>query len=428
MDGERSSGLIGAAGPQGAGTSATAPVGTGPGEAEARPAGAPGEAEARPAGAEGQPGVTVGSRRGRLRPTWIPTTALVVYLVCRALTVAVVAVANRFTHNSLLYDLDIWDGEWFLRVVRHGYPAHLPVSGGHVAANPIAFFPAFPLLVRAVSSVGLDPGAVAVVVSGVTGLTAVIAVGLLARRLAGDAAGERAALLFALCPGAFAFSLAYAEGLFLTVVALGLVALCDRRWLAAGLLGAVATATTPVGLAFVAACGAAAAADVLRRRRPGALVAPLLAPVGFVAYMAYLWAHTGTLAAWRLTERGGWKSYPSLRYPVRIVWTFVSDPLQPTLTGHILFFGTVAAVVGCVLMVKERQPLCVLTYGFCAAGLAAISQPVGLRPRFLLLAFPMVVALGTRYTGTTHRVLVAASAVLLAAATVLELASRAVFP
>ena len=39
--------------------------------------------------------------------------------------------------------------------------------------------------------------------------------------------------------------------------------------------------------------------------------------------------HTGQLTAWRLTERGGWKSYPSLAYPFRIVWTFVSGSAVP---------------------------------------------------------------------------------------------------
>ncbi len=41
-------------------------------------------------------------------------------------------------------------------------------------------------------------------------------------------------------------------------------------------------------------------------------------------------------------------------------------------------------------MLREHQPPPVFLYGLCAAGSAAISQPVGLRPRFLMLAFPMV--------------------------------------
>jgi len=359
---------------------------------------------------------------------WFPRTALIVYATCRIATVAFVAVANRFTHNSLLYDLDIWDGAWFLRIVHHGYPADLPMVHGHVAANTIAFFPLFPLIVRGAASTGLSAGVLALVLSAVTGATAVYGVGLLARRLGGDAAGRRSALLFAVFPGAFVFSLAYSEGIVITCVSLGLLALLDRRWWLAGALGALATASSPVALAFVVSCAWCAGRAVVRERRYAALVAPLLAASGFVAYMAYTVLHTGRIDAWRLTERGGWKSYPSLEYPFRILGTFLRDPRAPTLTGQILFFGTLAAAVGIVLMVREHQPAPVLLYGICAVGAAAISQPVGLRPRFLLLAFPMVIALGTRYEGRAHRWLVGLSAVLLLGFSVLELASRAVFP
>ena len=77
---------------------------------------------------------------------WIPSTALVAYLACRVATVIAVAVADLFTHNSVVFDLTRWDGAWFLRAVHQGYPSHLPMSHGHVAANPIAFFPLFPLV------------------------------------------------------------------------------------------------------------------------------------------------------------------------------------------------------------------------------------------------------------------------------------------
>jgi hypothetical protein len=362
------------------------------------------------------------------RTRWFPVTALVVYFACRIVTVVAVALVNLSTHNSVLYDLTIWDGTWFLRAVRHGYPAHLPMAHGHVVQNPIAFFPMFPLVVRALHVTGLDLGVAALVVSGVTGATAVLAVGYLARRMAGDDAGRRAALLFAVFPGTFVFSFAYSEGIVVTCVGFGLIALLDRRWWLAGLLGAVATAASPVALAFVVSCAWCGIRAAWRDRRPWPLVAPVLAPVGFVAYMAYLWRHTGRLMAWRLTERGGWHSYPSLEYPFRIVWTFLRDPLAPTLTGQILFAGTVVAVIGVVLMVKEHQPAPVFLYGICAIGSAAISQPVGLRPRFLMLAFPMVIAAGTRYQGRTYRILVIVSAVLLVLVAALETGSAAVFP
>jgi len=359
---------------------------------------------------------------------WYPRTALIVYAAIRVGTLVVVAVSNLFTHRSILHDLETWDGKWFLLAIEHGYPSHLPMIHGHVAANPIAFFPLFPLLVRAIDLTGLPAGWSALLLSAVTGATALLGVGLLARRLAGDRAGQRAALLFAVFPGSFVFSLPYSEGLVITYVSFGLLALLDRRWWLAGVLGAIATAGSPVALAFVVSCLWCAGRAVVKERNYAALVAPLLAPIGFVAYMTYLALHTGTLNSWRLTERGGWKSYPSLKYPFEVIWAFVHNPISPTQTGQVLFFGTVAAAIGVVLMVKERQPAAVLLYGICALGSAAISQPVGLRPRFLLLAFPVIVALGTRYEGRSHRWLVAVSAVLLLGFSLLEIAQTRVFP
>ena len=372
----------------------------------------------------GELGSTTPPRAAR----WMPTTALVTYVACRIATLGAVAIVDVWTHNSIIFDLTRWDGVWFLRAVHSGYPSHLPMAHGHVLANPVAFFPLFPLLVRAGVAIGLDAGVAALMLSALTGLGAVWAVGILARRLAGDKSASRAALLFAVFPGTFAFSFPYSEGIVITCVAFGLVALLDRQWWLAGLLGALATASSPVALAFAVSCAWSAGTAVRRDRRFGALVAPLLAPLGFVAYMAYLWHHTGELMAWRLTERGGWHSYPSLAYPFQIAWRFISNPVGPTLTGQILVAGSVAAAIGVVLMVKERQPAPVFIYGLCAAGAAAISLPVGLRPRFLMLAFPMVMAAGTRYTGWTHRALVAVSVVLLALMTVLEAGSQSVFP
>lgn len=399
-----------------------------PGAAEVATAGEPATGVATTGVATTEGPATGGPATEAGRRRWVPVTALVAYAACRGVTLAAVAVKTAVTHQSFAAGLDIWDGAWFLQAVEHGWPAHLPMTHGHVAASQIAFFPLYPLLVRVVAALGVPALGAALALSALGGLAAVVAVGLLARRFAGEEAAGRAALLVAVFPGSFVFSLAYAEGLAITCVALGLLALLDRRWLAAGLLGAAATAASPVALVFALSCAWAAVGAVRHHRAWRALVAPVLAPVGFLAYMAYLRVHTGTLLAWRLTERDGWHSGPSLLYPFRVLGTFLGDPLAPTLTGYILVTGTAVAVVGVVVAVRERQPAPVLVYGVGAVALAAVSQPVGLRPRFLLLAFPLIVAAGTRYTGWTHRILVVVSVVLLGAVTALEFFSWAVFP
>jgi hypothetical protein len=354
---------------------------------------------------------------------------VVAYLAARVLTVCALLVADLADHRSLAGQLARWDGTWFLRAAEQGWPRHLPMAHGHVAANTTAFFPVLPIAIRWLSdATTLSPLGIGVVISAVTGLAAVVSVGLLVRRFAGREQSTRATLLFAVFPGTFAFSLIYAEGIVVTCVALGLLALLQRRWWLAGALGLLATATSPIALAFVLSCAWSAGWAAWRDRRVRPLVAPLLAPLGFIAYMGWLWRHTGTLNAWRLTERGGWQSSPSLTYPFRVLATFVRNPVGPTLTGQILVVGTLVAVIGAVLAIRQRQPAPVLIYGLAAAALAAIASPVDLRPRFIMLAFPLVLAYGTRLRGRVFTGALVVSIALLVAMSALEFTSWAVFP
>lgn len=360
---------------------------------------------------------------------WFLFWPVFAYLVARGATIAGGAAVDVFTHKSLSADLDIWDGQWFIRGALHGWPSHLPMAHGHVARNTTAFFPALSLAIRWLTDLTrLSPLAVGLVISGVTGLTAVVAVGMLVRYYYDSRHATRATLLFAVFPGTFVFSLVYAEGIVITCVAFGLLALLRRQWCLAGLLGLVATAASPIALAFVLSCAWCAGREVIRQRAWRALIAPVLAPLGFIAYMAWLLVHTGNLSAWRLTEQGGWKSGPSILYPVHVATTFLFNPLAPTETGQILIAGSVLAVIGAVLAIREPQPAPVLIYGLAAALMTAVSSPVGLRPRFVMLAFPLVLAYGTRLRGRVYIGAVVLSALLLAAMTVLELGSTAVFP
>ncbi len=351
------------------------------------------------------------------------------YLLVRLATLVFVIVDDRLRHTGLVDHLSIWDGEWFLQAVAHGWPSHLPMANGHVAANTAAFFPVLALVMRALAAVtGLSAAVVGLWVSALTGLSALIAIGYLAREFAGHEKAERAALLFAVAPGAFIFNLIYAEGILLTCVSLGLLALMRRKWVVAGVLGAVASATSPVGMVFVAACALTVLLAVVREREWKSLWALALSPVGFVTWMAYLWVHTGTLMAWRLTERGGWRSYPSLAYPVHILTQFLFNPASPTMTGQILFFGTVVSILGVVVICKEHQPTPVLAYGIFSVVFFAVSAPVGLRPRFVMLAFPLVIGAATRWSGWRYRLILILSMMLLALMTIEEMSSFAVFP
>jgi hypothetical protein len=368
---------------------------------------------------------------GPHRPRW-PRWALrplVIYLASRVVTIGTLAVTGIVTHRNIPTEVRRWDSRWFLRAAANGWPSTLPHHHGHVAGNTVAFFPLFPLTIRWLSHLtGMSLLASGMIISEVTGLTAMIGVWKLVRHYADQSAADRATLLVAVFPGTFVLSLVYSEGWAITFLSFGILALMRRRWLVAGVLGLLATATTPVALAFELSCLWCAYRAIDRDRDWRALAAPILTPVGFASYQVWLWWHTGNPAAWRVTERGGWKSYPSLLYPIHIVVSFLRDPIANTETTDILFVGTVVTVIGAVMAIRSRMPMAALLYGLGAAFLGLVSAPIGLRPRFILLAFPLIIAVGTRLRGRPYLAVVTASAILLAVATAYSITSFKVFP
>ncbi len=361
-------------------------------------------------------------------PPWIVRPA-VIYLASRALAWATLAVTTIFTHVSLAGEIDRWDSRWFIRAARFGWPNQLPHHHGHVAPNTIAFLPLFPLNIRWLSHLtGLSLLGAGVLITSVSGLTAMIAVWMLIRAYTDQGSADRGTLLLAMFPGSFVLSMIYSEGLVITFVAFGILALMRRRWLLAGVLGMLATATTPIALAFEISCLWCAYREVRGTRNWRALLAPVLTPIGFLAYQAWLWVHTGSPSAWRLTERGGWKSYPSIVYAAHTVGIFLRNPIATNKTDDLLYVGTVITVIGAVVAIRSRLPMPMLLYGLVAAGMAFMSAPVGLRPRFIFLAFPLIIAVGTWLRGRAYVWVLASSMALLVSATAYEVSSWAVFP
>jgi hypothetical protein len=246
--------------------------------------------------------VDAATHEGRRSRTWSGFVApvLAVYLLSRLVVFGALLDAYG-GHWTITKFAGIWDGRYYLRVAEHGYPTTLTQK------PPLAaFFPLYPLLVRAAAPIlGGNWALAGIAVSLLTGAAACVAVGALARERAGDETGVRAGWLMAVAPGAAFLSPAYAEGLAITLCAVALIMLDRRRWLVAGVIGALATATSPLALPFVAA----AAWSAWRSRQAQAWKAPALASLGFVSYCLYLWAHMGTPFGWFDAERAGWAGH-----------------------------------------------------------------------------------------------------------------------
>lgn len=287
-----------------------------------------------------------------------------------------------------------WDGVWYLRITRFGYPHHIPERlTYHQLPARAAFFPMYPTIVRIADTVLPGDDAVAgVIVNLVLGMIAVGLIGLLAFRLWGARVAERTMLLTALLPGAFVLSFVYAEALLLVLAAACLLLLQRERWVAAGLIAALGTATRPNGVGLVAACAVAAFFAIRDDRKWRSLIAPMLAPLGFICFQLFLWHQTGERGAWFRVQRVAWNEGASFGgSAITATFDFVRRPLSsPSDALTAISLATTAVLL--VAAWKTRLSWAPAAYSAVVVALMVLPSTVTARPRFLYTAFPLLIA------------------------------------
>jgi hypothetical protein len=222
------------------------------------------------------------------------------------------AVANEGT--GLRGRLLVWDAGWFLRVATQGYPHSFSYGpDGALEGNGLAFFPLYPMLIRGVSELGIDPGTAAIAVSWLASIGAAVALHLLGTSLHGKRAGWALVAILCSAPVSVVLSMAYSESLFIALVAGMLVAAHRKVWWAAGLLGLGAALTRPTGLAAAVALAVAAALAVrdARRKRTGEstwqpVLAAAVALAGVPLFLGWVALRVGDLDAWFKIQSAGW--------------------------------------------------------------------------------------------------------------------------
>lgn len=300
------------------------------------------------------------------------------------------------TGSEITNVLTSWDGKWYLEIVRNGYPDSIPanITYDQLEARA-AFFPVYPWLVRIVDVIlpGGDTLA-ALLTNFMLGAVSVVLVGLLARRLFTVAIAARSMTLYAIFPGSFVLSFAYAEATFIALAALCLLLLVEEHWVWAGVAAALATGTRPNGIALVAACAVAAGLAIARRRDWMALVPVVLSPLGFIGFQLFVDAQAGETGAWFRVQREAWSEGTSFgATAVANTFGFVTSPLDsPADALTALSLVALLAMLFCLW----RQHLPLPLVAFCAVVLALmlIPETVTARPRFLFTAFPLFIAVG----------------------------------
>ncbi len=359
-------------------------------------------------------------RRARLRAGARDVApALAVYAAIRLVGLLALAIYARNHDYAAFARLDTYDAPRLLRLAARGYDPLIPgYLHGRPTTSNIAFFPLYPLVVRAVAALPLvSVLAAGYLVTAVSGLVAAAGLDRFGRRLvpaanggtraATDAAAPRTArvgglvvvALWATWPHGVVLAMPYTEALYVALAVWSTLALLDGRWLTAGVLCLFAGATRSLGVALAGAIALAALVAVVRavrehRRVPWRPVAgAVLAPLGVLGYWGFLWARTGRPDAWFWVQSAEWRSgFDGGAYTLRTITSSLTQ--GDDLVIVVCSLVVVASIALVVALAVGRAPLAVVAYAaFAVALVLGTENYMHSKSRLLLCAFPLVLPL-----------------------------------
>ena len=323
-----------------------------------------------------------------------------------------------------------WDAGWYRSIAEQGY-FYLPGR-----QSSVAFFPTYPLAMRA-GSTFLHPYVAGIGLTLVSGLSAsVLFASWCSQRMAGRAAATAVALLLLYPFSLYLYGAVYADALLL-LTALAAFALLEsgRPWLA-GLVGILATAGRPVGIAVTIGL-AVRAVELAGRRAPLKQVPPtmdagrpwswpavrrrwvhhvrlvrwsdtgvLVSGLGLVGYAGFLWLRFGNpltfvaaQAAPPWNQGAGWHTWLKLRFWKTVLSGDAGDTIR-------LLVPAALCLLVIVLLPRVRRRF---GWGYAAYTAVIVALPVvGTKDflgagRYLLVAFPVFALLAEPLAASPSR-------------------------
>jgi Gpi18-like mannosyltransferase len=174
-----------------------------------------------------------------------------------------------------------WDGELYHSIITRGY-IYNPAQKEYL----VAFFPLFPLLIKAVMKLGFSFELAGILVNNLAFLGAILLVYNWVKELYGIQVARWTSAILAWCPFSLFGTVIYTEGLYLLLTSFALRAFQKSQYTLAALGGALATATRPPGIAITLTFLLAS----WREKRPlAAYISGISTTLGILLYSLYCW-------------------------------------------------------------------------------------------------------------------------------------------
>ena len=284
-----------------------------------------------------------------------------------------------------------WDAGWYFKIAKYGYEF---TAGRESSA---AFFPLYPMLMRAVHLVlpgdtDLSWFAAGMIVSNAALLIALYYLALLVRLDFDRTVATRAILYLLVFPTSLFFSAVYSESVFVAAILAAFYYARTNRWLLAGACAAAAALTRTPGILLVIPL---ALEYMMQRRfrlreiRPD-VASLLLIPAGVAGLMLYFQQRFGNFLATRDAQAAWGHGWGELAWPWQPFLRFLDHARVTNEIINVTFAFAILALIG---FAARRVPVSYTVYAVLSYWFVTAWGSLDSMPRYVLPIFPAFIGL-----------------------------------
>lgn len=284
-----------------------------------------------------------------------------------------------------------FDGVHYLSIAKHGYFQYEQ-----------AFFPLYPLFIRHLSFLPIDPVYIALGISHIAFFIGLLLFYRLARGL-NKKWGIWPVVFLLAFPTSFFFAAVYTESVFFLLAVSAWYFAEKKFWFTASLIAAIAGATRLFGIFLLPGL-------VFLHQRSKALRIPsawlAIVPVGLFLYMYYLYQMVGDPLFFFHAQPafGAERSGSTLILLPQVLWRYakIIVTAAPTTTSYwVAIFELVALIVSCVAFMigftKKIIPRPYLLFSLLIIVVPTLTGTLSSLPRYVLSAFPLFFIFGSMH-------------------------------
>ncbi len=300
-----------------------------------------------------------------------------------------------FDHDRFLWNVFIgswirWDSIHYQDIATRGYLFH------DEQWPNIAFFPLYPLLVKALSFItNINSEVSAIAVSQFAMLVALLFLYDLVSSEISHTIARRSVILLLTFPTSFFFIAGYSESLALVLAVIVLWAIRKQKWWLAGIVGFALTLTRLPGVFITPVL----LVEYLthhkwdwKKLKHRSAISIFLPPLGIILFMSYQWWRFGTPFAFIAAQQSweGNRISPPWIIPIALMYRYYSALDWPLTTFYVITW------IGCIFLIVVTFKRISLTYGLftlCLIFPAYITSWHRSLPRHILIGFPIFIGL-----------------------------------